>query len=139
MILIKPITQRKFSKTHTQFIRYTIVGGVAFIADFGSLYVMKEWGGLNYLLAATLAFLLGLLINYQLSIFWVFDQRAVDNKYIEFLIFSVIGILGVFLNLGIILLLTEKLEFFYLYSKLIATAIILIFNFSTRKIYLFTR
>jgi putative flippase GtrA len=133
-----PITLHKSSNAQSQFIRYFMVGGIAFIADFGALFLLKEWGELNYLLSATLAFIVGIAINYQLSIHWVFDQRAISNNYIEFLIFTFIGILGILLNLGIIFFLTEQLNIFYLHSKLTATAIIFLFNFSTRKIYLFT-
>ena len=137
-LLRKPITLATSGKTLSQFIRYFIVGGIAFIADFGALFLLKEWGGLNYLLSATLAFIMGIIINYQLSIHWVFDQRAISNHYIEFLIFTVIGVIGVFLNLGIIFCLTEQFDVFYLHSKLMATAIIFLFNFGARKIYLFT-
>ena len=74
MILTKPITLHETSNIQSQFIRYFIVGGIAFIADFGALFLLKEWGGLNYLFSATLAFIIGIIINYQLSICWVFDQ-----------------------------------------------------------------
>lgn len=137
-MLNKPLTFHKPGNTQSQFIRYFIVGGIAFIADFSALFLLTEWVGLNYLLSATLAFIIGIIINYQLSICWVFDQRAISNKYIEFLIFAFIGVIGVFLNLGIIFFLTEKLNVFYLHSKLVATVIIFLFNFGARKIYLFT-
>jgi putative flippase GtrA len=139
MITLKnPITLHKSGDIQTQFIRYFMVGGIAFIADFGALFLLKEWGGLNYLLSATLAFIVGIIINYQLSIHWVFDQRAISNKSIEFLIFSFIGIIGILFNLGIIYFLTDQLEVFYLHSKLVAAAIIFVFNFGARKIYVFT-
>jgi putative flippase GtrA len=128
----------KTSNTQSQFIRYFIVGGIAFIADFSALLLLKEWGELNYLLSATFAFIIGIVINYLLSIYWVFDQRAFSNIYAEFLMFAFIGALGVILNLGIIFCLTEQFNVFYLHSKLAATAIIFLFNFSVRKIYLFT-
>lgn len=137
-ILKKLITFHKSSNTNSQFIRYFIVGGIAFIADFSVLFLLKECGGINYLLSATLAFVVGIIINYILSIYWVFDQRAISNNYIEFLIFTFIGVISVFVNLGIISYLTEQLNIFYLHSKLTATVIIFLFNFSARKIYLFT-
>lgn len=136
--LTKPITLDIPGNTQSQFIRYLMVGGFAFIADFGTLYLLKEWGGFNYLLSATFAFIIGIAINYQLSIHWVFDQRAISNNIIEFLIFAFIGIIGILLNLGIIFVLTEQFNIFYLHSKLTATAIIFLFNFSARKIFLFT-
>lgn len=137
-ILVKPALPLKFSVTQVQFIKYLLVGGIAFIADFGCLYLLKEYAKINYLIAATLGFCVGLAINYSLSILYVFEQRTISNKYIEFLIFGTIGIIGVFLNVAIIFLLTEYLHVFYLHSKIAATIFVFLFNFGVRKICLFS-
>ncbi len=123
----------------SQFLRYFVVGGIAFGVDFSMLYVLTEWAGYYYLLSASIAFLLGLSINYTLSVYWVFDYRAVSNRLLEFFIFAVIGIMGLLLNAGIIYTLTEYLACYYLYSKLVATFIVFMFNFVTRKAMLFSQ
>ncbi|WP_024298382.1 GtrA family protein [Methylomicrobium lacus] len=123
----------------SQFICYFIVGGVAFSADFSMLFLLKEFAGFYYVVAASCGFGVGVLINYLLSVYWVFDYRAVDNRYVEFLLFGLIGVIGLILNAAIIYLLTEKMAVFYLYSKIIATAVIFLFNFTARKILLFTK
>ena len=77
-----------------QFIRYLVTGGLAFVADFGlfALCLYKfEW---HYLLANLVGLVAGLVLNYVLSIVWVFSEckRVLENKKTaEFSIFAVVG------------------------------------------------
>lgn len=134
---IDKLIKNQTDRTHIQFFRYIFVGGAAFIVDFSSLFIFTDIFGVYYLISAALAFILGLIANYALSINWVFNKRTLDNKLSEFTIFAFIGIIGIFLNVVIIYLFTEYAGFFYLFSKIIAAALILFWNFSARKITLF--
>ena len=67
----------KTNSTLLQLFRYTFVGGFAFIVDFGTLYVLTEYFNIYYLVSAGIAFISGLIINYFLSVKWVFNNRAV--------------------------------------------------------------
>lgn len=79
----------------------------------------------------------GLIVNYILSIVWVFDKRRIKNRRLEFLFFGIIGIIGLIINQFSMWFLTEKTQIFYLYSKIIAAILVLIWNFTIRKILLF--
>ena len=125
-------------KLLTQFVSYVAVGGVAFVVDFGALYMLTEFFGLYYIASATAGFLLGLLINYLLCILWIFDFRAVEKASHEFGLFAAIGIAGLLLNNLLIYLLTESAGFHYLISKMGAAALVLIFNFALRRQLLFS-
>ena len=120
-----------------QFARYLVVGGVAFAIDFGSLYVLTEFAGLHYLVSAAVAFLLGLITNYWLSRVWVFDRRTTQNVTMEFLVFAVIGIIGLGLNEAIIWFAAEKLQIHYMIAKAFSSGVVLIWNFGARKFFLF--
>jgi putative flippase GtrA len=120
-----------------QLIKYTFAGGIAFVMDIGSLYLLTEFAHIHYLISTAIAFLIGLSTNYIISINWVFDQRTVSNKKVEFLIFGMIGVLGLGMNELVIWVFTEKVGLFYINSKLIATAIVYFFNFFVRKFTLF--
>ena len=130
---------KKTDNTLIQLFRYTFVGGIAFVVDFSSLYILTEFAGLHYLYSAAIAFILGLIINYILSILWVFKSRAVNKKIFEIIIFAVIGIIGLGLNELIIWFSTEKFKLYYLYSKLISTAIVYFWNFLARKYILYNK
>jgi len=124
-------------KTHIQFFRYIIVGGLAFIVDFSSLFIFTEYLGIYYLISAALAFILGLIINYYLSVSWVFDKRTLNNRTLEFSVFTAIGIVGLGLNEIFMWFFTEELKLYYLISKIISAIIILFWNFIARKFTLF--
>jgi putative flippase GtrA len=119
-----------------QFSRYIAVGGLAFVVDFGLLYLLTELLGLYYLISAAIAFLFGLLTNYSLSRLWVFDRRTIKNVAVE-LVITAIGIVGLGLNEVIIWFVREKIHFHYMIAKAISAGIVLIWNFGARKAVLF--
>jgi len=121
-----------------QFAKYVVVGGVAFVIDFLTLYLLTEWSGIYYILSATAGFTAGLISNYLLCLAWIFQHRAVSNPAHEFAIFGIIGIAGLLINNALIFGLTEWGGVHYLVSKLIAAALILVFNFSLRRQILFS-
>lgn len=125
--------------TLVQLFRYVWVGGFAFIVDYGSLYILKEYVGFNYLLSAAIAFILGLAVNYLLSTLWVFPDSRLSNKMAEFTVFASIGLVGLLLNEVIMYLCCEVLNIHYMISKLCSTGIVFFWNFFARKIILFTK
>jgi putative flippase GtrA len=120
-----------------QMFRYAIVGGAAFALDISLLYVLTEFLHVYYIASATAAFVAGLLFNYALSVYWVFSERALANKYAEFLVFALIGVIGLLLNDGLIWSLTELGHIHYLASKVIAAIVIFFWNFFARRQVLF--
>ena len=132
-LLIRKICFGKPETTAIQFMRYGVVGGVAFAADFGSLFLLTSGFGLYYLISAAIAFLLGLTVNYFLSVSWVFDSRALANKKAEFAVFAIIGVVGLGFNELFIWYFTEHAHFHYLASKAISTVLVFLWNFVARK------
>jgi putative flippase GtrA len=120
-----------------QFLRYVAVGGVAFVVDFGLMVLLREQAGLHHLVAATISFLCGLVVNYLLALAWVFEHRTHEDRVREFIWYGVIGVVGVGLNAAIIAFFADGLGLHYTLAKLIASAVILMFNFGTRRQLLF--
>ena len=125
------------NKLSIQLLKYALVGGIAFLLDFSMLYVLTDYLHIYYILSATVAFIAGLLCNYVLSVFWVFSERALSNKLAEFLVFSLIGLIGLLLNDGLIWTLTEVGKMHYLASKVLAAVVIFFWNFFARRQVLF--
>jgi putative flippase GtrA len=124
-------------RLHIQFLRYVAVGGAAFVVDFTMLILLTELAGVHYLLSAGLAFCAGLLVNYALSIAWVFSSRMLRDRRAEFVIFALVGIAGLGLTELILLTGTEGLGLDYRLSKIVAVGVVLIWNFGARKFLLF--
>ena len=114
-----------------------MAGGIAFIADFSTLIFLTEQVGINYLLSSVCGFSLGVLINYQISIHWVFEQRSFDSRLSEFIVFTIIGITGLGLHTLSMWLLNEAAGLFYVTSKVISTALVFLYNFSARRYLVF--
>jgi putative flippase GtrA len=121
-----------------EFVRYVGVGGIAFVADF-ALFAALTLAGLHYLLAASLAFLLGTWVNYQLSVRWVFRYRSVAARRVEFGVFLLIGLISLGLSLALMALLVEWAAMHVLIAKCAVAAFTLGVNFAGRRAVLFTR
>ena len=106
--------------------------------DFGSLYILTDIVKIHYLISAAIAFTLGLITNYSLSVVWVFSKRTLANKRLEFIVFSIIGLVGLGLNEIIIWFFTEWVHFHYLISKVFSTVVVFFWNFFARKKFLFS-
>ncbi|MCM1379677.1 MAG: GtrA family protein [Prevotella sp.] len=123
-----------------QFFRYGIVGGAAFVADFGTLWFLTELAGMHYLLSATAGFIVGLVLNYLISVRWVFTASAAQRaasprlRHFEFLCYALIGVIGLGLNSLILWLATDIVGIYYLASKLISAALVFIWNFLARRV-----
>jgi putative flippase GtrA len=138
--LMNPISTltAKTSGLTGQLFRSLVVGGGAFVVDFAVLYALTEFGRLHYLVSAAIAFLVGIAINYGLSIAWVFVRRTLANRVHEFTIFALIGVAGLLLNLALMWFFTEISGLHYLHSKAVAAILIFLFKFATRKTILFS-
>lgn len=135
--MLNRLLKQQSERTIIQLFRYFVVGGAAFLVDFGSLFVLTDFFGVYYLISAAIAFILGLIVNYGLSISWVFNNRTLENSTLEFGVFSLIGIVGLGLNEIFIWFFTAEIGFYYLISKMISAVIVLFWNFFARKFVLF--
>jgi putative flippase GtrA len=129
----------KTDNTFLQLIRHTFVGGFAFLIDFGTLFMLTEYLDFHYLLSAGIAFTLGLVTNYLISIRWVFATRNFSNKKLEFIMFMVIGLVGLGLNELFIWIFTDLFAIYYLLSKILTTMLVYLWNFFARKMILFSK
>jgi putative flippase GtrA len=126
-------------RTLNQLFRYTFVGGLAFVVDFGVLVLMTEIAGVHYLASAAVAFMFGVLTNYTLSVVWVFRQRTLDDKRLEFAAFAAIALIGLGLNEVLIWFFTRHVHLHYLASKLLSTVSVFSWNFFLLRFVLFRR
>ena len=119
-----------------QIMKFGVVGGIELIIDYICLIISKEIFGLSVLLSAAIAFIISVIFNYILSIKWVFNvNKEIDQKK-NFIIFIVLSIIGLILTEIIMWFGTDIIKISYLIVKIFATAIVMVFNFITRKLFL---
>lgn len=127
---------KKQEKLVIQILRFGLVGGLAFIIDYAVLIICREVFNLNVLLSTAIAFTISVIINYILSVIWVFDVDKEKGKKKNFIIFIIFSIIGLILTEIIMWIGTDLIHISYLIVKIVATAIVMIFNFVTRKKFL---
>ena len=119
-----------------QIIKFGFVGGTAFIIDAGILFVLTEFCGIHYLISGAVSFTVSVIYNYILSIKWVFDAREGNNKAKELAVFIGLSVIGLGLNQLFMWLFVDVLHIYYMLSKIVATAIVMVYNFITRKLFI---
>ena len=122
-------------KLISQFFKFGVVGVIAFIVDYLSLYLLTEFLNVYYLISSIISFLLSITVNYILSIKWVFDIKK-KQSFKDVIVFTLLSAIGLLINLLVMYLSVEVLKIHYMIGKLIATFIVMIWNFVTRKMFL---
>jgi len=76
-----------------------------------------------------------LITNYFLSVKYVFSIERIKNKNIEFTVHAAIGIICLCLDTLLVYLLNDKVNLYYMTSKIISTIIVFGYNFNIRKLF----
>ena len=141
--------------------RYLIAGGSAFVCDlatktaFHSLILPADMGTFSVLgfvnevtvtLSTTAGFLVGLIVNYIISIFFVFtsDSQKEKGKGLKpFLIYLAVSVVGLLVNIGVtqlgcnILSVTQDDTLLFMFVSCAAAGVALIWNYIGRKIFVY--
>jgi len=136
--MFKKIIINKTNNFFIQLFRYSFVGGIAAVVNFSVFFVLtSDYFRLNIILSNIIANSLGLTINYILSTIWVFKHRKVKQKLLEFLIFVIIGIVGIFFETVLLKIFIEYFLIMKPVAKIISIGIVFFWNFLARRITLF--
>ncbi len=133
-----------------EFLRYVVVGGVAALVDMGVNYAVlyiifgatseDKW---QVAAAVTAGFIIGLIVNFVLSNIFVFRkaEQQKDGKTVKaFVIYTVVGVIGYFLTVGLTLLGTlfiGKEGIWYLLLTCVVKGVVLVWNYIGRKIFVY--
>ena len=127
--------KKKINKIFLQLVKFGIVGVLATLLEWVIFYICTNILNIHYSISTIIGFSISTLFNYWASVKWVFDVNKENNSknFIFFISFSIIGLL---LNELILYICIEKLNLYNMLGKIIATFVVMIFNFITRKIFL---
>lgn len=119
-----------------QIMKYGVVGVIAFVIDFGVMVFLTEVFGIDPVISATVSFIISVIFNYAASMRYVFSHREGMSRTREFVIFVVLSAIGLGINDLLIWAGTDLASFDYRLVKIFATAVVMVWNFVTRKIFL---
>lgn len=132
-----------------QIIKFGIVGFFCFFIDFGITTGLTNLLGVHYLISKFLGFVISAIVNYLLSIKFVFTHKKEMDKKKEFIVFLILSAIGLGINEIVMFccmdgvymhsetlqnLLSEKLM--VVPSTIIATGVVMVYNFISRKLFL---
>lgn len=129
-------TEGTMEKLVRQFMKFGVVGLIAFVIDYGLMVALTELAGINYLVSATISFTVSVVFNYVASMRYVFTHKEGLSRRREFIIFVVLSVIGLGLNDLLMWIGTTLWDISYLIVKIGATALVTVYNFITRKIFL---
>ena len=119
-----------------QFLKFGVVGTIAFCIDYGVLMLLSQAFVVDPVLSAAVSFCVSVVFNYMASMRYVFTHRADMSRSREFAVFIVLSAVGLVINeacmaagvavLGISALMVTV-------TKLFATAVVMVWNFFSRK------
>ena len=119
-----------------QLFKFGIVGVIAFLIDYGILWCLTEYIGLWYLLSASISFIISVTFNYFASMKYVFVPREDMSERKQFLLFVGMSAIGLCINEAGMWLLVDLVRIHYMISKIGVTAVVMVYNFITRKLVL---
>lgn len=137
-----------------QIIKFGFVGVICFLIDFaistGLFHLLNQITSRNVATAAGgfFGFTISVVVNYILSMKFVFERKEDMSRKKEFVIFVILSLIGLGLNEVILLACSAGYEasaflsaafndtLWFAVSKIIATAIVMVYNFISRKIIL---
>lgn len=123
-------------KLAIQLIKFGGVGFTCFAIDYGVLFLLTDLCGVNVFLSAAMSFSVSVVVNYILSVKFVFDTNPKHDKKRNFILFIVFSVIGLGLTELIMKIGVDYMLINYLIVKIAATAIVMVFNFVTRKLFL---
>lgn len=153
-IIRKNLEDHVLKKLLAQIIKFGFVGVICFLIDFaistGLVALLRGAIGEN---AAALAggffgFTISVVVNYILSMKYVFTRNEELGRKKEFVIFIILSIIGLGINELVIWICTkiynanpnlaDIIDFvaWFAAAKIIATAVVMVYNFISRKIFL---
>ena len=129
------IKKVKENKLLVQIIKFVIVGGIATVIDYIIFFVMHELLKIPTLPSNITSFTVSVIYNYIASVKWVFDVKKDDPKK-QFIVFIVLSLIGLLINTIIVYVAIDVLKWWSMIAKVLATGIVMVFNFITRKMFL---
>ncbi len=118
-----------------QFVGYLFTGGTATFVDVFVFSLLVK-SGLWYVSALCISWFFGLLTNFLLSRRFVFGVYW-TNRLSQFAVFTVVGLISLLANLGLLQLLINELHWDATFARLVSAGCVAVLSFVGHKLYSF--
>lgn len=124
------------SPTAQQFMRFALVGFASLAVEYALLAWLLHAARMNYLLATTVSFAASIVVNYLLSMRYVFTRRDDLSRKREFTIFAILSAVGLGLNDLYMFIGVGILNIGTMAMKFISTFFVTWYNYFSRRKFL---
>jgi putative flippase GtrA len=125
-----------FQKSDSERVRifcYLMIGGTAALFEWSLVYLFAVVLGWNYLFSTALAYLCSTVCHYIATNIFVFDSGVRYGKKKEFSLVLLVSTLGLVFNVLLMRLVVGAMGFGVMPSKVAASALVTIWNYCSRK------
>ncbi|MBO7490011.1 MAG: GtrA family protein [Bacteroidales bacterium] len=119
-----------------KFLRFCIVGVSGTAIDFGLTWLCKEIFKIPKFIANAIGFVVAATNNYILNRIWTWGSTN-DQIGIEYVKFFTVSLIGLGINTLILYIFNEKLKLNFYISKVIATGVVMLWNFFANNFFTF--
>ena len=119
-----------------QIMRFGVVGIIAFLIDYGVLMFLSQVVHIPAVVAGAISFCVSVVFNYLASMRYVFKHRDDMGRDREFVIFIILSVIGLGINEAILWAGTALFgdsAVAVTAVKVVATAVVMVWNFVSRK------
>jgi putative flippase GtrA len=135
VIIIKDILSRGFIK---QLISYFFIGLSAALVEWFSFWLLNEPLEQNIYTSTAIAFILATFVNWIIGRNTIFKKAAKNKKIsVDASVVYIVSGIGLGLNLALMWLLADVLAIYPLFSKIIATGLVFMWNFLSRRYFVY--
>jgi putative flippase GtrA len=115
--------------------KFTLVGAANFALTFTLFTLMLKVLGVNYVLSLGATWVVGMLFSYVLNFIWVFKPEQKIQFRTRFVKFFLASVLSIALNMLALSYIVERTDFDPFYVQMALMPLIVMFNFSTAKLW----
>lgn len=120
----------------TKFLKFCVVGFSGTAIDFGLTWLCKEIFKVPKFLANAIGFVVAATSNYILNRTWTWGSTN-EQVGVEYVKFFAVSLIGLGLNTLILYIFNEKLKLNFYLSKVIATGVVMLWNFFANNFFTF--
>jgi putative flippase GtrA len=117
--------------------RYFLVGGAAAVVDIGLFLYFAQRLGMPYLRVGAASFVVATLVNYLLSVRFVFVSGQRFRRRWEVVLVFAVSLVGLGINSAILWAGVEHAHSPLLLAKVAATGVVFFWNFAARRVLVF--
>jgi putative flippase GtrA len=121
----------KTKKNFKEYGQFLLAGISATLAQYLALYLLVDYSIVPILFASILGYIMGGIVNYLINYYITFNS---SKKHKDSLIsFSIVVAIGLIINTSIFSLMLNQLGLYYLLSQIVASVVVLFWNYWAHK------